>query len=91
MIGMITLDRRDAEHPGHVRPDAGEAELGYMFLPEAWGCGYAAEACAAALDWFAGTLPSEPVVWVAGACTTPPVLRMARLMLRVSGPGASPA
>ena len=62
MIGVITLDRRGAERPGHVRPDAGETELGYMFLPEAWGCGYAAEACAAALDWFAGTLPGEPVV-----------------------------
>jgi RimJ/RimL family protein N-acetyltransferase len=62
MIGIITLDRRDAERPGHVRADAGEAELGYMFLPEAWGCGYAAEACAAALDWFAGALPNEPVV-----------------------------
>ena len=62
MIGLITLDPRDAERPGHVRPDAGEAELGYMFLPEAWGRGYAAEACAAALDWFAGALPSEPVV-----------------------------
>lgn len=37
-------------------------EPGYMFLPEAWGYGYAAEACAAALDWFAGALPSEPVV-----------------------------
>ncbi|MFD5483606.1 GNAT family N-acetyltransferase [Streptomyces hawaiiensis] len=63
MIGTITiLDRRDAERPGHVRPEAGEAELGYMFLPEAWGCGYAAEACAAALDWFADALPGEPVV-----------------------------
>lgn len=62
MIGMITLDRRDAERPGHVRPDAAEAELGYMFLPEAWGYGYAAEACAAALDWFADALPGEPVV-----------------------------
>ncbi|MFE4798168.1 GNAT family N-acetyltransferase [Streptomyces sp. NPDC056708] len=62
MIGMITLDRRDAERPGHVRRDAGEAELGYMFLPGAWGFGYAAEACAAALDWFADALPSEPVV-----------------------------
>ncbi|MEV4382300.1 GNAT family N-acetyltransferase [Streptosporangium sp. NPDC049644] len=59
MIGMITLDRRDVERPGHVRPDA---ELGYMFLPEAWGCGYAAEACAAALGWFADALPGEPVV-----------------------------
>jgi RimJ/RimL family protein N-acetyltransferase len=62
MIGMITLDRRDAERPGHVGPDAGEAELGYMFLPQAWGCGYAAEACSAALDWFTGALPGEPVV-----------------------------
>lgn len=63
MIGTITLlDRRDAQRPGHIRPEAGEAELGYMFLPEAWGCGYAAEACAAALDWFADAFPAEPVV-----------------------------
>ncbi|PSJ30743.1 GNAT family N-acetyltransferase [Streptosporangium nondiastaticum] len=61
MIGMITLDRRDAERPGRVRPNGGEAELGYMFQPEAWGRGYAAEACAAALDWFANALPGEPV------------------------------
>jgi RimJ/RimL family protein N-acetyltransferase len=62
MIGIVTLDRRDAERTGHIRPDGGEAELGYMFLPEAWGCGYAAEAGAAVLNWFAGALPSEPVV-----------------------------
>ncbi|WP_405567185.1 GNAT family N-acetyltransferase [Streptomyces sp. NBC_01167] len=62
MIGMVTLDRRDAERPGHVRPDAAEAELGYVFLPEVWGCGYAAEACAVALDWCADVLPGEPVV-----------------------------
>jgi RimJ/RimL family protein N-acetyltransferase len=61
-IGMITLDRRDAERPGHVRPDAGEAELGYLLLPQAWGRGYALEACAAALDWFTDALPGEPVV-----------------------------
>jgi RimJ/RimL family protein N-acetyltransferase len=62
MIGMTTLDRRDAERAGRVRPEGGEAELGYLFLPRAWGSGYAAEACAAALDWFAGALPGEPVV-----------------------------
>jgi RimJ/RimL family protein N-acetyltransferase len=62
MIGIVTLDRRDAERRGHLRPEAGEAELGYMFLPQSWGHGYAVEACAAALDWFAGALPSEPVV-----------------------------
>ncbi|MFG2987761.1 GNAT family N-acetyltransferase [Streptomyces sp. NPDC048257] len=62
MIGMITLDRRDAARPGQVRPDAEAAELGYMFLPQAWGYGYAAEACAAALGWFTDALPDEPVV-----------------------------
>jgi RimJ/RimL family protein N-acetyltransferase len=62
VIGMVTLAPRDAERPGHVRPGAGEAELGCMFLPQAWGRGYAAEACAAVLGWFAGALPGEPVV-----------------------------
>ncbi|MEV7196228.1 GNAT family N-acetyltransferase [Streptomyces sp. NPDC093510] len=65
MIGSVTIERRDAERPGHIRPDADEAEeaeLGYMFLPEAWGHGYAAEACAAALGWFADAVPGEPVV-----------------------------
>ncbi len=33
-----------------------------MFLPESWGSGYAAEACATALGWLAGALPGEPVV-----------------------------
>ena len=56
MIGIVTLDRRDPEWT--VRPAAGQVELGYLFLPAAWGRGYAAEACAAALDWFDG----EPVV-----------------------------
>ncbi|MFE7426023.1 MULTISPECIES: GNAT family N-acetyltransferase [unclassified Streptomyces] len=62
MIGTIELNRRDAERRSHVRPDAGEAELGYLFLPEAWGYGYAAEACGAVLGWFADALPGEPVV-----------------------------
>jgi len=63
MIGFITLlDRRDPQRPGHIRPEGGEAELGYMFLPQAWGHGYAAEACTAALDWLAGALPGEPVL-----------------------------
>ncbi|MGW1108003.1 GNAT family N-acetyltransferase [Streptomyces sp. NPDC002540] len=62
MIGIVTLDRRDAEHPGHVCPGAGEAELSYMLLPQAWGRGYAFEACSAALGWFADAFPGEPVV-----------------------------
>ncbi|CAL9483257.1 GNAT family N-acetyltransferase [Streptomyces sp. enrichment culture] len=58
MIGEVTLTR----DTGHLPRAAGRAELGYLFLPEAWGHGYAAEACAAVLDWFADALPGEPVV-----------------------------
>lgn len=58
LIGTVMLDRAT----GHIRPATGQVELGYLFLPAAWGCGYAAEACAAALDWFSGALPGEPVV-----------------------------
>jgi RimJ/RimL family protein N-acetyltransferase len=59
MIGQILL-RRAA---GHHRPAAaGKADLGYLFLPKAWGQGYAAEACTAALYWFDGVLPGEPMV-----------------------------
>ncbi len=59
MIGQILL-RRVTEHlcPAAV----GKADLGYLFLPRAWGFGYAAEACAAALDWLEDVLPGEPVV-----------------------------
>lgn len=59
MIGQVLL-RRATEH--HRPAAMGKADLGYLFLPRAWGCGYAAEACAAALDWFDVALPGEPVV-----------------------------
>ncbi|MEW2500976.1 MULTISPECIES: GNAT family N-acetyltransferase [unclassified Amycolatopsis] len=59
-IGMITLDRRDAARPGRFRPGAETTEIGYLFLPRAWGFGYAEEACTAVLGWFAGA--GEPVV-----------------------------
>ncbi|MEV8045126.1 GNAT family N-acetyltransferase [Streptomyces griseoluteus] len=59
MIGHIMF-RRPAEHRCPVAE--GKVDLGYLFLPRAWGFGYAAEACAAALDWLDGALPGEPVV-----------------------------
>lgn len=48
MIGQVLLGRA----PEHRRPAAaGKVDLGYLFLPRVRGRGYAAEACAAALDW----------------------------------------
>lgn len=59
MIGQILL-RRATEHRRAAA--VGMVDLGYLFLPRAWGSGYAVEACAAALDWFDTVLPGEPVV-----------------------------
>lgn len=75
MIGTVTLDRRDSGRPGR----AGDVELGYLFLPAVWGRGYAAEACAAALDWVARTLPGEPVV----LCTQTANERSVRLAVKL--------
>jgi RimJ/RimL family protein N-acetyltransferase len=58
MIGQILLRRNTLTRPAA----AGKLDLGYLFRPDAWGFGYAAEACAAALGWIAGALPGEPVM-----------------------------
>ncbi|MET9276122.1 GNAT family N-acetyltransferase [Kribbella sp. NPDC003557] len=61
MIGTVTLDERDPNHPDQVRPDVASVELGYLFLPSVWGHGYATEACAAALTWLATARPGTAV------------------------------
>lgn len=74
MIGMVTLDRRNTR-----RQIGTETELGYLFLPESWGHGYATEACAAVLDWFARELPGEPVVVTTQTANVPSMRLAAKL------------
>ncbi|MEU8665196.1 GNAT family N-acetyltransferase, partial [Actinoplanes philippinensis] len=79
MIGTVMLERRNLGPAGRVRPAHGEADLGYLFLPRAWGRGYAAEACEAALCWFTATYPAEPVVLVTQSANAPSMRLATRL------------
>ncbi|MFC4070335.1 GNAT family N-acetyltransferase [Actinoplanes subglobosus] len=67
MIGQVLL-RRASNH--RVPAAEGKADLGYLFLPAAWGAGYATEACAAALDWLGRALPGEAVVLTTQSANT---------------------
>ncbi|WP_344329463.1 GNAT family N-acetyltransferase [Kitasatospora putterlickiae] len=76
MIGHVLLRRAT----GHRRPAAaGKADLGYLFLPQAWGSGYATEACAAALGWLSDALPGEPVVLTTQSANTASMRLAAKL------------
>jgi RimJ/RimL family protein N-acetyltransferase len=78
-IGTVMLERRNLGPRDRVRPERGEVDLGYLFLPGAWGHGYAAEACAAALGWFAGACPGEHVILVTQTANVPSMRLAAKL------------
>ncbi|WP_426518269.1 GNAT family N-acetyltransferase [Diaminobutyricibacter sp. McL0618] len=78
-VGIVTFDPRDSSRPGPVQSIGGDIELGYMLLPQAWGKGYATEACSAAVDWFATTLPGEPLVASAQVTNEPSIRVVVKL------------
>jgi RimJ/RimL family protein N-acetyltransferase len=61
-IGVVTIERRDPNRPGHVSVSGVELEVGYLFLQSVWGNGYATEAVSAVLEWVDTHLPAEPIV-----------------------------
>jgi RimJ/RimL family protein N-acetyltransferase len=76
MIGNVQL-RRATDHRSPAA--RGKLDLGYLFLPQAWGSGYAAEACAAALGWLDSVLPGEPVVLTTQSANTASLRLAAKL------------
>lgn len=65
VLGTVSVTRRRASRPGHVRPDGGELELSYVFRRTAWGRGAATSAARLVLERVARTgQPGEPVVVV---------------------------
>lgn len=76
-VGTVNVDRRGPERPGHVTPGGNELEVGYLFLPQYWGRGYATEAVGAVLAWIDRTLPGEPIVLCTQSANTASV-RLAR-------------
>jgi len=74
VIGVVGL-----AHVGFAAPFTPAIEIGWRLAPAQWGCGYAAEAAAAALDDGFGRLDLREIV----AFTVPANQRSQRLMHRL--------
>lgn len=66
-------------------------EVGYALHPQAWGRGYATEACTAAMDWAFDVLGWTEVIHSISPANTDSQAVAARLGARNRGPGAFPA
>lgn len=79
MLGMVTLDRRPPQRPGHVRPEGNELELSYLLLPAHWGHGFAYEACELLLKSAEAAWPGEVVLVVTQTANAAAVALATRL------------
>jgi len=61
-IGIVVVNRRASERPGHLTPDGSEPEVSYTLLPGAWGHGFATEAVGGVLGWLSEAAPRDPHV-----------------------------
>lgn len=65
-------------------------EVGYALHPDAWGRGYATEACAASIDWAFDVLGWTDVIHSIAPANTPSQRVAERLGSRNRGPGRLP-
>lgn len=78
-VGVVELDRRDADRPGKMRPGGGDLEVSYSLLPQSWGRGYAEEATRAVLTWASIAVDDPHVIAVTQSANTRSVAMLHRL------------
>ncbi|MBX9362060.1 GNAT family N-acetyltransferase [Streptomyces sp. WAC04114] len=85
LLGVLLINRRPADLPGHVSEEGGELELTYVLRRAAWGAGLAFEAATAALRTAASELPDQPVLIVTQTANTRSLGLASRLGFRRVG------